>query len=353
MHRIIKEDISKILSENLPWNNLYDKTILITGGAGMIGTWLTYTLLELNKEHGTGVKIIVLDIDNDKLNSHFSEFDDEIKNKTLVIIKHDIIEPLSRISGLCDEKIDIVFHGATKVGPRWYNKSPNLVLLTEVVGMKNVLELNHKLIIMESTSVTYGVWNDDKPVKEEDLGFIDTTKNSAAYAEGKRAAETLALTSDIDTRVARIAQSIGPYMPLSEAGAGADFINNVLNSQDIVLRSHGESKRAFTYIADVISALFFITLKGYTKTIYNVNSMNNYISVRCLADTVTFTSAEMGLRKPNVEIKLDEINKIPVPQMNGICLDTTQLENLGWKQYYSIKDIVTRTLEFYKDAQDE
>jgi nucleoside-diphosphate-sugar epimerase len=172
---------------------------------------------------------------------------------------------------------------------------------------------------LESTSVVYGVWNSDRAVTEQDLGYIDVTKKSAAYAEGKRAAEALTLTfkhnnspqSAVRIQITRIAQSIGPYMPLGEAraGSGADFITNALNCQDIVMRSKGKSKRAFTYIADSIAALFFIALKGEDKNIYNVNNMHNYISVRELAETVVDAVSENDLQI----VVNPEMNNLDVP----------------------------------------
>jgi nucleoside-diphosphate-sugar epimerase len=352
LHKTIKDDIRQILSNNLPWDNFHNKTVLITGGAGMIGTYLVYSLLELNRLQDTNIKIIVLDVAEEKMQKNFTECVGEIDLKQFTLIHHDILEPLVNIEALKNERIDVVFHGATRVGPKWYNSDPTLVLLTEVIGTKNVLDLCPKQLVLESTSVVYGAWNNDRVVTEQDLGYIDTTKKSAAYAEGKRAAEALALTfkhnnspqSAARIQIARIAQSIGPYMPLGEAGAGADFITNALNCQDIVMRTNGESKRAFTYIADSVVALFFIVLKGEDKNIYNVNNMHNYISVRELAETVVDAVSEKNLRV----VLNPEMNKLEVPEMNGICLDTAKLENLGWTAQIAPYEMVKRTLDFYK-----
>jgi nucleoside-diphosphate-sugar epimerase len=246
LHKIIEDDIRQILSIDLPWENFYNKTVLITGGAGMIGTYLAYSLLELNRSQNADIKLFVLDVSEKKLHQNFDMFSEQIQSRQLILINCDILEPLANTEVLQSEVIDVVFHGATRVGPRWYNSDPALVLLTEVIGTKNVLELCPKQLVLESTSVVYGVWNSDRVATEQDLGYIDVTKKSAAYAEGKRAAEALALTykhnnssqSAVRIQIARIAQCIGPYMPLGEAGAGAgaDFITNALNCQDVAMR---------------------------------------------------------------------------------------------------------------------
>jgi len=309
--------------------------VLVTGGAGFIGSHLCDRLI------GDGCDVICLD-------NYFTGSKDNVRhllgNDRFELVRHDVTTPFYA-------EVDRIYNLACPASPVNYQYNPIKTLKTSIYGALNMLGMAKRVgatILHASTSEVYGDPT-IHPQVESYWGNVNPIGIRSCYDEGKRAAETLALNSakrdkeqNNTVQVGRISQCIGPYMPLSEA-AGADFIANALDGKNITMRTNGLSRRAFTYISDAVAALFFIALKGENGDVYNVNAMQNYITVRELAELVVNAVSGRNLR-----VVVDpDMNKLEVPEMNGICLDTAKLERLGWKAVIPPDEMVRRTIEFY------
>lgn len=133
MNKIIKEDIKVVLQENLLWEKLDGKTVLVTGASGFIGSYIVNTLLVKGN-----TKVIALGRTKYKLLKKFEEWQN---NKNLKIIVQDVSEPI-----VCDDKVNYIIHAASQASPKFYGKDPVGTLKANTIGTYNLLELANTLI---------------------------------------------------------------------------------------------------------------------------------------------------------------------------------------------------------------
>ena len=224
--------------------------ILITGGAGFLGSHLVDRLIE------RGEDVLVADNlytgNKSNLSHHFD-------NPRFEFMRHDITLPLF-------VEVDAVFNLACPASPLHYQRDPVQTLKTSVHGAINMLGLAKRTksrILQTSTSEVYGDPN-ESPQREEYWGNVNPLGIRACYDEGKRAAETL--FSDyhrqygLDTRIARIFNTFGPRMSVGDGRVVSNFIVQALKDEDITVYGDGSQTRSFCYVDDLIDgliALFF------------------------------------------------------------------------------------------------
>jgi UDP-glucuronate decarboxylase len=223
------------------------KTILVTGGAGFIGSHLCEYLLK------QGHKVICLD-------NFFTGSKDNIyhllKNKNFRLIKQDIISPFY-IKG----KIDQVYNLACPASPVHYQFNAIRAIKANTIGMINVLGFakKHKARILQaSTSEVYGD-PDQHPQKESYRGNVNPIGPRACYDEGKRVAETLMFDYrrawGIEIKVARIFNTYGPKMAMDDGRVVSNFIIQALKNKPIVIYGQGTQTRSFCFVSDLIEGL--------------------------------------------------------------------------------------------------
>ena len=264
------------------------KTILITGGAGFIGSNLCSRLLK------EGNKVICVDnlftgrlenLDFCTLKTSFSgEVMNDVKelNENFTFIKHDVIEPLT-----IDEPIDEIYHLACPASPPKYQIDPIFTLKTNFLGTLNLLELaNQKKckILLSSTSEVYGE-PEITPQREDYRGNVNTIGIRSCYDEGKRIAETLMMDYHnkykVDTKIVRIFNTYGPNMDPYDGRVVTNLIRQILNNENITIYGDGSQTRSFCYIDDLLDGFIKLMATDYH---YPVNIGNPYeISVKELA----------------------------------------------------------------------
>jgi dTDP-glucose 4,6-dehydratase len=237
--------------------------IIVTGGAGFIGSHLCDFLLE--KGH------YVICVDN-LLTGNIKNIKHNLQNKRFEFIKHDVTKPL-KISG----RIDYVLHFASPASPVDYMNYPLETLDVGSLGTKNLLELARKKkakFLMASTSEVYG---DPRisPQPEEYFGNVNPIGPRSVYDEAKRFAE--ALTSAyireklVDARIIRIFNTYGPRMGLDDGRAVPNFIKQALTGQPLTVYGDGSQTRSFCYISDMVSGIYKLM---YAKTAGPINIGN-------------------------------------------------------------------------------
>jgi UDP-glucuronate decarboxylase len=219
--------------------------ILITGGAGFIGSHLVEHLLRQDHEilcldnYFTGSKANLL-----HLRDH----------PRLEMIRHDVVNPINL-------EVDQVYHLACPASPVHYQYNPVKTIKTNVLGTLNMLGLAKRVkarILLASTSEVYG----DPQVHPQPEGYwgnVNPIGIRSCYDEGKRVAETLMMDyhrqNGVDTRIARIFNTFGPRMALNDGRVISNFIVQALTGQDITIYGQGQQTRSFSYVSDLVEGL--------------------------------------------------------------------------------------------------
>ncbi len=219
--------------------------ILVTGGAGFIGSHLVEQLLAQGHE--------VLSLDNyftgDKANlRHLLHLLD------LELIRHDVVNPIML-------EVDQIYHLACPASPVHYQYNPVKTIKTNVMGTLNMLGLAKRVkarILLASTSEIYGD-PQEHPQREEYWGHVNCIGPRSCYDEGKRVAETLMMDyhrqNGVDIRIARIFNTYGPRMAIDDGRVISNFCVQALSEQDITIYGDGSQTRSFCYISDLVDGL--------------------------------------------------------------------------------------------------
>ena len=345
INKIIDEDAEQIIRENDGLKELYDKSVMITGASGMIGSYFVYTLMKLNEFYDANINIIPLVRNIDKLNSQV------IGNDNVFPIIQDVINEIE-----FEGEINYIIHAASPASPKIMKERPVETNFANTIGTANTLMLardkNIDGYLFISSREIYGKPLDDQEYFTEDsFGYIDQLVPRNAYAEGKKAAENMCVGFNkeysINTKIVRLAHTYGPGMSIYDGRVQADFLKNLINDENIVLKSDGSSIRTYTYISDAISAMFKILLKS-NEMVYNVSDERNEVSIRELAEIMV----SIPENKLELEFEIDDSeNSGYAPFKFGILSSQKIQKELNWKAKYSVKEGFKRTYEFLKLIQ--
>ena len=327
------QKIISVLGSNIDY--LKSKSILITGANGLIGSYLAEFLIFLNKTKDFNIKIYCMSRSKKRLEERFAA-----SKSFLTLVEQDLNKPLNSTN-----KYDIIIHAASNAHPLAFSEDPVGTMKTNLIGTMNLLELakaSSAKFLYISTGEIYGN-NTDHAFTEDDLGIVDTKLARSCYPESKRAAETLCMAYNsqygVKTNIARLCYIYGPTITKTNSRADAQFLRNALNKADIVMKSEGLQKRTYCYVADCVCALLFIIAKGEDANVYNIANPNSIVSVREYAQTLADISG-VNLR---FEIP-DKTEAKGYSKPLDSILDSTKLQNLGWKPIFDIKEGLTHTL---------
>ena len=222
------------------------KTVLVTGGAGFIGSHLCKRLL--NENH----KVICLD---NLFTGSLDNIDSFIDNNNFEFVNHDITKPYYR------DNIDEIYNLACPASPIHYQSNPIKTVKTCTIGVINMLGLakkNNAKILQASTSEVYGD-PEIHPQKEDYNGNVNTLGYRSCYDEGKRCAETLFMDykreHNLNIRIVRIFNTYGPNMTKNDGRVVSNFILQALKGEDITVYGDGSQTRSFQFIDDLVEGL--------------------------------------------------------------------------------------------------
>lgn len=222
------------------------KTILISGGAGFIGSNLCHNLIHTHN---------VICIDNLYTGS-IKNIETLLNHPNFIFMNHNIIEPFT-----IEQKIDEIYHLACPASPKDYQKDPIFTLKTNFMGSLHMLELakaHNAKILLTSTSEIYGEPK-ISPQDENYRGNVNTTGIRSCYDEGKRISETLfadyARFYGLNIRIARIFNTYGPRMNKYDGRVVTNFISQMCENKDITIYGSGNQTRSFCYIDDTMYGL--------------------------------------------------------------------------------------------------
>lgn len=343
---VVQNDLENICHISIPWFNLVGKRILVTGANGMIATYLIYTLMYFIQKYDMDIKVIALSRNKQKAERLFGNF---LNNSHFILLIQDVCKPIDYAG-----KVDYVFHFAGNASPYFIQNDPVGIMKSNLLGMINVLEVAREKevekVIFASTREVYGKNEIDNLLSEDSFGYIDCLDDRSCYPESKRAAESLCksyyLQYGINFNTVRIAHAYGPGMKLDNDGrVMADFMKCIVDNQNIVLKSTGESLRAFCYVSDIVIGLFHILLFGKKAEAYNLANEIEEISIRSLAEMLIKVFPDKNLR---LEYKLPEVQSSVYCNYQRVRLDTRKIESIGWLPTISLKEGFERTIRSFE-----
>lgn len=348
-HRYYKEDIHNTGNLDLPWDRLQDRTFLVTGASGLVGSYLVDVIMYRNRNHGMNCKVYAVGRNAGKAQAIFADYWD---SPQFQFISHDINTPL-----IAPEigVVDYVLHLASNTHPVAYATDPIGTITANIIGTNYLLEFasaHHATrFAFASSNEIYGENRGDTELFDEAYcGYIDSNTLRAGYPESKRCGEALCQAylkqKDLDVVIPRLTRSYGPTMLMTDTKAISQFIRKGLAGEDIILKSAGTQFYSYTYVADAVSGLLTVLLKGECGGAYNIADSRSDITLRDLAGII----AEYAGKQVVFEIP-DEVESAGYSKATKARLDSTKLKKLGWTAQYDIHSGLMRTLDILRQSE--
>ena len=299
------EDVKYVAGLDLPWERLRGKKVMLSGATGLLGSFFIDVILEKNR--------------------------------------HDDLE--------------YVIHLASNTHPVQYATDPIGTITTNILGLQNMMDfaVGHrtKRFVFASSNEVYGENRGDAELFDERYcGYIDSNTLRAGYPESKRCGEALCQAyktqKNLDIVIPRFTRSYGPTMQMSDTKAISQFIKKGIAGEDIVLKSAGTQYYSYQYVADSVSGLLTIMLRGVNGEAYNIAEKHSDILLKDLAALI----AEASGKKVVFDVP-DKIEASGYSTATKARLDGSKLEKLGWKPKYDIRTGIERTLTIIKEMQED
>ena len=305
------------------------KRILITGGAGFLGSHLCDRLI------GEGADVVGID-------NFFSGSKDNIRHlfndPYFELIRHDVIHPLFI-------EVDQIYHLACPASPIHYQQNSIKTVKTNVMGTINMLGLAKRIrarILLSSSSEVYG---DAKvhPQQESYWGNVNPIGIRSCYDEGKRVAETLMMDyhrqNRVDVRIVRIFNTYGPRMAVDDGRVVSNFIVQALKGEPLTVYGDGNQTRSFCYVTDLVEALI------------KMMNTDGFIGPVNLGNPGEFTILELAEKVLRLTGSSSRIVHSALPQDDPVrrCPDISLAgEKLGWKPAVSLDEGLVETIPYFR-----
>lgn len=340
------EDIDYVASLDLPWEKLQNRSVLISGATGLVGSCLIDVIMKRNAA-GMNCKVYALGRNEEKAKERFEYATD---NPLFHFVPYDISKPLIR-----DDigTVDYVLHLASNTHPLQYSTDPIGTITTNIFGIHNMLSFAEKhnatRCAFASSNEIYGENRGDTEMFDEYYcGYIDSNTLRAGYPESKRCGEALCQAyikqKGMDIVIPRLTRSYGPTMLMSDTKAISQFIKKAIAGENIVLKSAGTQYYSYTYVADAVSGLLTVLLKGESGEAYNISDVSSDITLKDLAAIIA------GLAQKKVVFEIpDEVEAAGYSKATKARLDGTKLQRLGWHPRYDILTGMERTVGILKE----
>ncbi len=341
--QIETEDFRSIISQNLPWNRLFHTTVLVTGANGFIPSYIVKTLMYLNDSLQSGIKIVGLVRNKNKAQEIFKN---ELKRNDFSLIVQDVSDPIT-----WKGKVQYIIHAASQASPKYYKVDPMGTLKPNIFGTYNLIEFARKNLVKSMLFVSageiYGIMKTQGKTDEKSMGILDPYTLRSCYAESKRMGETICQAAfnqyKIPVKLVRLYHTYGPGVRFDDGRVFADFVSNIVNNEDIVLKSDGSAVRSFIYLVDTISGMFTALLKGKNGEAYNLANETSTVSIKSLAETLAQLYPEKKLKVIRKQRPLNDGYVESTISVNRPS--TAKLEALGWKPHFSLQEGFRRTIQ--------
>ena len=304
-------------------------TILVTGGAGFLGSHLCDRLIE------RGDEVICLD-------NFFTGRKENIAHllghPRFELIRHDIVEPILL-------EVDQIYNLACPASPKAYQYNPIKTIKTSTVGMVNVLGLAKRCrarILQASTSEVYGD-PDVHPQREDYWGHVNPIGPRSCYDEGKRVAETLCMNyhieNKVDVRIIRIFNTYGPRMDPNDGRVISNFIMQALRGDPLTVFGDGRQTRSFCYCDDLIAGMMKMMDQNTEVGPVNIGNPDEFTMLELAQEILSQIDSKSTLK----------FEPLPGDDPKQRCPDIAKAKRiLGWAPQYKLKDGLVKTIAYYR-----
>jgi dTDP-glucose 4,6-dehydratase len=328
---ICSDDLTLIyekLRDRLPY--FRDKSIFITGGTGFFGKWILSAIKNLNENYALNTSVVILSRNPNAFSNLMPEL---YHHEMFTFVRGDVSELTS--DGL---KYDLIIHAATDVSTSVANED---MLKTIMHGVERITEFANaaecKRLLFTSSGAAYGPQPRNMLGLAEDFLSNPLFNTNDVYALGKKQSEEyLKKNLCSELVIARCFAFSGPYLPLKGKYAFGNFINNVLNNEDIVIKGNGKTTRSYLYAADLVIWLLSILAEGKNGEVYNVGS-SHAVSIKDLATEIAKNGCKFKVLN---EIKGGD--NIYYPNVDKVK------NELGLFEYTPLDQAIKKTIDFYR-----
>lgn len=315
------------------------KTVLVTGGAGFIGSHLIDRLL------ASGYSVVCVD---NLITGSKDNLSKASTNPNFSFLEFDVSKDMNNAT---IKPLDFIFHLASPASVVDYQKYSEETARVNSVGTMSVLELARKdgaRFLFASTSEVYGDPR-EHPQKETYWGNVNPNGVRSCYDESKRFAEAIIMVYarkyDLDARIARIFNTYGPRMRKTDGRVVSNLINQAIEGRPLTVYGNGTQTRSFCFVTDLVDGLVKLMLKGNAKKeVVNLGNPEEYtvIDLANKIKTVTGSNSEIVFEKLPED---DPVQRRP---------DITKAKNLlGWQPKVSVEEGLKKTIEYYKKVTSD
>ena len=348
---VFREDMEYIADVPfLLWEDMRGKTVLITGGTGLLGFNLISALSYAALYREIPLRILALIRDEERAKIRFQEL---LEAGAPLFFLHGDLTKIPSIQ----ENVDYIIHGASPTASRYFAEYPVETIRENLTGAISLLEMAHEKQIQSflflSSMEVYGALHRREKVDEMHESFVNTMQPRSSYPEVKRMIESLccsyAAEYGVPAKVIRLTQTFGAGVHQNENRVFAQFMRSALRGEDIVLKTKGGTEHSYLYTADAVTAILSVLLCGKNGEAYNAANEAAYCSIREMAECV----AQLPIVREKygspvgVVIREDEKSAAVYPPELYMNLDTSKLYGLGWKYSVSLEAMFERMIATY------
>lgn len=314
----------------IPWNDLKEKSIFITGATGLIGRALVKVLCLANQELDLHIRLILLVRDISKAERMFKEllYKDSI---------HFVVGNVESEMNIA-EPVDYIIHGASQTASREFVDHAVETIQTTIYGVDHVLKLardkHAQSIVFLSSMEVYGYPEKGHLVSEDEIGQFSPLNLRNCYPISKIMGEMLcfayAKEYGVPAKIVRLTQTIGHDANEQDQRFSAYLQRCAVEKIDIVLKTSGETEKCYIDVADAVTAIIIVLLKGSSGKAYNAADDKTYCSIADLANKIAADN------KIKVVFDIQDASSNGYPKTLYMNLNTSAIRELGWSPFNEV-----------------
>lgn len=345
-NKVFEEDLKYITTRHfIHWNQLEGTTVLVTGGTGLIGSYIINSCLYYNKTHSGKIAILALVRNLDKAKEMYRA--QIVEDGSHLIFIPGSVEKLPQIK----YHVDYIVHCAAPTASAFFAEKPVETIQISVLGTMNILKMatekKIKSMVYLSSMEVYGPIHQQEKVNEKHPSYLETMIARNSYPESKRLCETLCSSFfseyQVPVNCIRLTQTFGPGIAYDDQRVFAMFIRSCIEKKDIVLLTEGKTCRNYLYLADAASAILTVLTSESRNQVYNAANEETYCSIREMAN---FVAEKIANNEIKVKVQLGNAAKTKnfMPEL-FMDLDATKLRKLNWSPHFGLAEIFQRTVK--------